>query len=475
MKVISLFWRKSCLVPALVGFVLGAYGQAPIKPDYGIQIGQSLDPSYLLQAKTVRNGQQSRPPATGSWILLDFWETYCAACIASLPKLDSLQRRFADTVKFIPVTGSSWPLVHKTLSRLRMDSLESLNFIVEDTALNRRFPHAEIPHVVWVDPRGVVKAITGGDQVNESIISRVLSEKEVELTRKQDNLRWDKSKPLGGLDPEEIKPLYRSALLKYNAANGSSISFKCWDGKSNVGQKNHVYISNQGPVQMYYAAFMALTEGSVGSPNPYRISVEIKDEYVRQRYADPDLSPYPFLPTEFPFLEWNDKYAFRKDNSFSYDLMLEHPVPDSLFLEYVLEDLNRFFPFKGSVELRQTECLVLVAEDVQKARETLKSKTLQKSWRIGNESIASHGGTLSEFVGKHLSWLGCPPILDETGITDPVDIEIFFNDCAGYSRLNGLVSNTPWDENCVRNELAKYGLSFKKDKRWVKMLVLKDR
>ncbi len=474
MKVINLF-KKGCLILTLICCVLRGSGQASTDQHNGIQIGQTLDPEYLKQAKAIRNGQQTWIQGGSSWLLLDFWETYCAACIASLPKLDSLQRRFADTVMFVPVTSKSWPLVHKVISRLPMGNPQSLNFIVEDTVLNKHFPHAEIPHVVWVDPKGVVRAITKGDQINESVISLLVSGKEVELARKQDNLQWDKNKPLGGIDPDETKPLYRSVLQKYNPANGSSTSFRSWNGQSNVGQKNHVYFSNARPIQMYYAAYMALTEGSGYSPNPYRISVEIKDTLVKARYANPDLSPMPFLASRFPFLEWKDKNAFREDNLFSYDLILEHPVPDSIFLEYVLSDLDRFFPIRGSVELRETECLVLTIQDTLKAKEALKPRGSKKRFRMDNTCIGIYNGTIAEFVKMHLSWFKSPPILDETGIRKPVDIEIFLTGSPRYNPANGLAINTPWDENFIKDELAKYGLTLQKGKRWVKILVIRDR
>lgn len=76
-----------------------------------IKIGEKVELSKigLLPMTTPRLD-------TSKFIVLDFWATWCAPCIASFPHLDDLQRKYADRVQIIAISDEPESRVRNFLS-----------------------------------------------------------------------------------------------------------------------------------------------------------------------------------------------------------------------------------------------------------------------------------------------------------------------------------------------------------------------
>src|SRR5699024_6138274 len=108
-------------------------------------------------------------------------------------------------------------------------------------------------------------------------------------------------------------------------------------------------------------------------------------------------------------------------NYYSYELIVPQDNTDSLFY-YMLEDLNRYSDYKGSIQKRKVDCLVLVrtsSEDKIKSNGGNRKCTFPNSPSIlKNEKLATMINMLGEDSPINL------PIIDETEYTGNVDIEI---------------------------------------------------
>ena len=114
----------------------------------------------------------------GRLLILDFIVTWCSLCSSLVPKTDSLQKVFSKEVQFLPVTYQSKAEVEKLLSRLKTRGINiSLPIVVADTLLHSYFPHHYVPHYVWIDANGVIKAITGYQDVTKENIRKVLNKR----------------------------------------------------------------------------------------------------------------------------------------------------------------------------------------------------------------------------------------------------------------------------------------------------------
>jgi thiol-disulfide isomerase/thioredoxin len=170
-----------CLYTSLLLGSFSVHSQA-------LTLGDSLPPALWQtplpainhHRETLTLGEFNEP-----LILLDFWATWCSPCIAMLPRQDSLQKQFADRLRILPVTYQSREEVSGFLKKyaqrkgLHLETPE----VVDDEVLNSVFPHATLPHYVWVK-NGIVKAITGHEDVNARQIAGMLNEEALTMKTK---------------------------------------------------------------------------------------------------------------------------------------------------------------------------------------------------------------------------------------------------------------------------------------------------
>jgi thiol-disulfide isomerase/thioredoxin len=182
----------------------------------GLQTGQPLPASAGLSAYR------------GRLLILDFWATWCAPCRTLLPHADSLNRRFAGRAVILPVTYESRSLAAPVLEKLLGHPVNAGAARYGDVALHRLFPHKVIPHEVWIDSSGTVRAFTEGQGLTVAAITAALRG-QLPAARKTDlALAYDASRPLlaagNGGDGKQLA--YHSLLTRYipGLYSGTSIS-----------------------------------------------------------------------------------------------------------------------------------------------------------------------------------------------------------------------------------------------------------
>jgi thiol-disulfide isomerase/thioredoxin len=96
-------------------------------------------------------------------VVLDFWATWCKPCVASMPELSALARRYAArgvSVLGISIDGPrNFARVRPFVNKL---GLSYANAIDEDGALQERFQIAAVPTTLVIgSDRRVMRVITG--------------------------------------------------------------------------------------------------------------------------------------------------------------------------------------------------------------------------------------------------------------------------------------------------------------------------
>ncbi|MGH2623891.1 MAG: TlpA family protein disulfide reductase, partial [Sphingobacterium sp.] len=108
-------------------------------------------------------------------IIIDFWSTYCGACIEGFPKLIELQKKYGDKILFLPVTYQEENDIKNAITTNTYFKGLQNPIVVGDSILHKYFKHLTIPHVVWIDPIGKIQGFTTAHHVISGHIDELLS------------------------------------------------------------------------------------------------------------------------------------------------------------------------------------------------------------------------------------------------------------------------------------------------------------
>ncbi|WP_207435995.1 TlpA family protein disulfide reductase [Sabulibacter ruber] len=440
------FLLPSCFrLPALLVLLCtgtlssSALAQKAAYPAEGLSIGQPLPPIPLSNLLGHPSPTVRLSDFPGKLLLLDFWATWCGNCKAAMPKLDAIQREFGEKVQVLLVnsksTGDTPEKIRAYFEKWRNPdgSRFLLPTVVQDTLLDRLFPHKLIPHLVWVSPQGTVQAITAPDQVTPENIRKALQGETATLTRKKD---VDLSRPLFTEPELPTTHLKHYSILFQGQLEGVPSGTR--PRRAADGTVQGMALTNTPLVTMYELAQRAL----LPHLSEKGLLFEIRD-------SSGLFQGKSSLSAE----DWFRQHAW------SYDLVGPAGPPDQLFGQ-LLEELNRSTPFQASVEPRELDCLVLVRQNRKKSPPPSQGGKPQNRLSAKTE-VGLRNLPLSALVARLNSGDDLPlPVVDETNHAAPVDLDL----TAPFSDLPAL-----------RRDLQRYGLDLKPARRKVPLLVVREK
>ena len=110
----------------------------------------------------------------GQWVFMEFWATWCRPCREAVPKLNAMQRRFADDLVVIGISDEEEAVVRRMLEpRIEFPlAIDTRARMKEELAVKG------IPHVIVVEPGGFVVwegfPLLEGHQLTEEVMARIL-------------------------------------------------------------------------------------------------------------------------------------------------------------------------------------------------------------------------------------------------------------------------------------------------------------
>ncbi|WP_164111697.1 MULTISPECIES: TlpA family protein disulfide reductase [Sphingobacterium] len=381
----------------------------------------------------------------GKYIILDFWATWCAPCLAGFPKMKTIQEKYADRLAILPVTYEERDKIEQFFDRSEIGDLGLIS-IVNDNTLKRYFPHRTIPHYVWIDDKGRIVAITEEKYLTIENVDRWMEGAIISFPIKQEAMeRLNDREPvfkLGNvltLDTvNRFVPLPDSSLKYFSIITKGDIPGVIG---SLVRDSTRVSYINTTVKNLYKLAFSNFDRAFL-----YNAKVDLL------------LRDSTFVNTDkvgAEVMDWIKKYGF------SYELRLPKHMAHNMS-NFMQEDLNRYFGSMYGIEGRLEE-RVLPALVLTSIGDTSFPKS-ESDTSMFNADLAG-----LKIVNRKLSWLTHHltftlqhlklPILDETGIDFAIDIE-----------LDGSLSSV----ESVNKALLPYKLKLSKSVRKTKVLVIAD-
>ncbi|UIR57389.1 redoxin domain-containing protein [Sphingobacterium sp. SRCM116780] len=411
------------------------YGRPPLVPGIAeLHIGDQV-PDILID-KIINNDKRSIRTSDykDKLLVLDFWDTTCATCIESMPKVDSLQRVFGDRIKLLSVTYQPEEMISKFFKTNRF--LNERNppvhraSVVDDRALRSYFHYETNPHVVWIY-KGKVVAITGGEYITSENIQTLLDGKSVAWPLKNDS--FDPMNPimlLNGLSTEVMdSPFYGYSVLT-GMSNSMNIGlggiFFKQDTVLNISRLTFFNQDINGAYQVLLSGTKSRSPGIISylASHPGRKVLEIKDP-----------SRYLYRSESGSLTEWNRK------NLICYELVKYGVVDKMKMAKMAIQDLNNKLGLNVRYEMRKVKCLVFVRTD-----------------KPITDTVESDGMLVPEIVLMRLDMAQkYPPAIDETGFTGRLRMEPDDGTIAG-----------------LRKEMQRHGLDLIEAEREIEVMVISD-
>ena len=434
------------VVVALLCLFFRVQGQEVDITSKGIQVGQAVPDMVLSGLHNYKDaGGRSASSAKisdfkGKLLILDFWATWCTPCVAMVPKMDSLQRVFGDRLQFLSVTYQEGKVVLPFMEEVERQAGRKygIPMVVGDKALHRLFPHVYLPHYVWIDGQGVVRAITGSSEVTADNIRKVLGGSVNALVKKTDFQRkFDSGKPmfLGGNGGNGDGLRFLTTLTGYQ--KGLAPEFT--SGWIDEGRSYRIRMVNVGLLSMFKYAYSTVASSVKQNTllwvaDPDKLTKKGKGDSIRL---------------------WQEK------NAYCYEMVVPRERYENMLL-WIREDFNRMFPqYQVSFGKEDTEVLALVMDQgVAKSASSHKGAPFAD---VNAHGAVLKGGSLFDLTYRlntlYLQHLG-KPVVNHTQYNGPFDLEIRA-DMGNVEAING--------------ELKRYGLKFVHMRLPVDRLTIKDR
>lgn len=365
-------------------------------------------------------------------ILLDFWNTWCSACLANFPKMEELQKQFGDKIKILAVSNQDRVTLEKFFASKNGQRYKGVLSTTGDKLFHSLFPHTAVPYIIWIQD-GKVLNTTDSGQVTEATISEVLKGGESSL---QTVIQIDRKRPLMLSENFELEKL--AHLKGYNLfVKGRIRAITYGSGFHRDGQV--VYGR-----QFTNFSLMNIYKG---------ISYELFEKFGDQ-FTDKRLINLVGKPDEIDF-DTTKSGDFEK--LYSIEFIVPKEQADSLY-DKMLRSVNENSDYTANIEKRPTKCLVL-------KRTSTQDKITTKGGETVDQFFKSPSVLRNATIGHLISGLNATgettalPVIDEAGYTGNIDLQF---------------SNSS-DLGTLQRELGKYDLALVEETRTIPMLVVKDK
>ncbi|WP_344979903.1 TlpA disulfide reductase family protein [Compostibacter hankyongensis] len=404
----------------------------PVRP---LTVGDTVPDIAINNIINYKSPSLSTSSLRGKLLILDFMSTGCGGCIRVLPRFDSLTNQFRDTLQIILITPDNPDRINTFLRRNKYAKDLSLPIAANDTLLSRYFPHEFIPHEVWINAQGIVSGITHTQYVTERNIRKLLKGRKVNWVVKREMPLYNYTQPILVLNHANISTWSTPDIQYHTTLTGYLDGVSLETSELTDSDQHRIIISwiNLPIISLYLKAL----DRSMAFPKS-RMFLKVKS---LDRFFYNSSAGY--------------RDVWKKNNCYCYEAVLPDTLSRDQRLRKMKTDLDFYFGLQGSIEKRNTPCLVLKqADDVQKFH--LRTEKEVSQIPHGYQLYISISALINNLNQTYYNL----PVLDETG----------FND-RRYLPLKEMENLSP---DALRKTLTRHGLLLERKNRIIEMFVLTE-
>lgn len=402
------------------------------------EIGKPFPGLDLTNIEHYKRRNATAEDLKGHFLILDFWNKYCSACIKNFPKTDKLYDKYKDKLSIILV-GRDEEGIKPLYKRISEKQNLHLPFCFDSTLYNR-VVFAGAPHLVWIDKGGIVKAITSSTALTDENIQAFIEDRKFafqdrSFAAQQSRWTYNKSVPylVDGNGGESANFLYRSLISEADVKTPvealpvyiGDVRDGKYEGMTNLGE-------------LYLAAYF----GAI--------------------LLTPDTAMYGNY-WHWPVLQVKDPSVFElnritRKGFYFYSLMVPESKSEAGYLmNNIQSDLKRWFGYNVVIEDSMMPYWSLTRKG---PGNDLEPDSLNVVFSFDRVRLAVNNLPMLEVLRLIFSYhqMG-PPFVDETGIEGNISLDME----ADFTKIDDL-----------KRALNKKGLDLKLSKKMMKVLVIKD-
>lgn len=327
-----------------------------------IHIGEVVPDVPLENLLNHQGSEVTLSTFSSRLLLIEFWDVYCASCIAGFPKLERLQRLFGDSISVLLVTKSSEEQVRQLMERSAIARNCELPMVVGDRNLSSYFHYQTVPAYAWIDAGGTLRHFSSAYTfLEENHIRDFINGLPLDMPRKDEYGDFKVGESLiteGGGRNLRLLQYYSLITGRTNYDNQVAVMLR----DTLTRAINGVHFVNYTIPELFRHAYADSLISFGRKPGKKQVEWDIRD------------------PTRFLFdaSSGKDIQSWLKDHTYCYENRIPAHLDERAIFEVMQRDLQLFFKLKVKVSSQPRPCLIL--------------KSLQRDDGLGK--LESGGGTM---------------------------------------------------------------------------------